>query len=135
MGKETLEKERVGREGRTYETTEVVGFAGASKSYGGVRAVDGLDLAIGRGETVALLGPNGAGKSTTIGMLLGLLPPDEGTVRLFGGSPRGAVAAGRVGSMLQEAGLPSNVKVAELVAFVRGLYPDELDEAGQGFQT
>jgi ABC-2 type transport system ATP-binding protein len=126
VGKETLEKERVGREGHTYETTDVVGFAGASKSYGGVRAVEGLDLAIGRGETVALLGPNGAGKSTTIGMLLGLLPPDEGTVRLFGGSPRGAVAAGRVGSMLQEAGLPSNVKVAELVAFVRGLYPEPL---------
>ena len=126
MGKEALEKVRVRLRGHAGETTDVVGFAGVSKSYGEVLAVDGLDLAIGRGETVALLGPNGAGKSTTIGMLLGLLPPDEGTVRLFGGSPHGAVASGRVGSMLQEGGLPSNVKVGELVSFVRGLYPEPM---------
>jgi hypothetical protein len=52
VGKETLEKERLERIERTDETTDVVGFAGASKRYGEVRAVDGLDLAIGRGETV-----------------------------------------------------------------------------------
>jgi ABC-type multidrug transport system ATPase subunit len=46
-------------------------FAGVSKSYGTVRAVETLDLEIGSGQAVALLGPNGAGKSTSIGMLLG----------------------------------------------------------------
>jgi ABC-2 type transport system ATP-binding protein len=126
MGKEALEKARVEQRRQTGKTTNVVDFVDASKSYGQVLAVDGLDLAVGRGETVALLGPNGAGKSTTIGMLLGLLPPDEGTVRLFGGSPHGAVAAGKVGCMLQEAGLPSSVKVGELVSFVRGLYPEPM---------
>ena len=50
------------------------------------------------GETVALLGPNGAGKSTTIDMLLGLLPPDTGTVELFGTTPAQAIAAGPMGA-------------------------------------
>lgn len=126
MGKGALERNSVGLGGHIGKTADVVGFAGVSKSYGEVLAVDGLDLAIGGGETVALLGPNGAGKSTTIGMLLGLLPPEAGTVRLFGGSPHGAIASGRVGSMLQEGGLPSNVKVGELVYFVRGLYPEPM---------
>src|SRR3712207_3760197 len=48
--------------------------------HGDVLAVDGLDLRIGRGETVALLGPNGAGRSTTVSAVLGLLHPDAGTV-------------------------------------------------------
>ena len=126
MGRQTLDKEHVKRRGQTDRTTNAVSFAGVSKSYGEVRAVDGLDLKVERGETVALLGPNGAGKSTTISMLLGLLPPDEGTVRVFDEPPHEAVAAGRVGSMLQEAGLPGNVKVGELVSFVRGLYPEPL---------
>jgi ABC-2 type transport system ATP-binding protein len=46
-----------------------------SKSYGQVRAVASIDLAIAPGETVALLGPNGAGKTTTIDMVLGLARP------------------------------------------------------------
>jgi ABC-type multidrug transport system ATPase subunit len=62
---------------------------GLTKSFhtpqGAVQAVRGIDIEIARGETVALLGPNGAGKSTTIDMLLGLLPPDAGSVSLFGG--------------------------------------------------
>jgi len=66
-----------------------------SKSYGAVRAVRSIDLAIAPGETVALLGPNGAGKSTTIDMVLGLTCPDSGSVSLFGLSPAQAVAAGR----------------------------------------
>jgi ABC-type multidrug transport system ATPase subunit len=61
---------------------------GLTKSFhtpqGAVQAVR-IDIEIARGETVALLGPNGAGKSTTIDMLLGLLPPDAGSVSLFGG--------------------------------------------------
>ena len=59
-----------------------------------VEAVRSLDLEVADGELVALLGPNGAGKSTTIDMLLGLLPPDAGTVSLFGRPPAEAVAAG-----------------------------------------
>ncbi|MFB8174569.1 ATP-binding cassette domain-containing protein [Streptomyces sp. NPDC055966] len=100
-----------------------VSFTGAVKAYGEVRAVDGVDLDIAPGETVALLGRNGAGKSTTIGLLLGLYEPDAGAVELFGAPPERSVRAGRVGAMLQEARPVPRVTVGELVAFVASRYP------------
>ena len=72
---------------QTRSTAGAVRFTGAAKVFGDVRAVDGIDLEIRRGETVALLGRNGAGKSTAISLLLGLNEPDAGAVRLFGGAP------------------------------------------------
>jgi ABC-2 type transport system ATP-binding protein len=104
-------------------TTPVVGFERVGKSYGNVRAVDGLTLALHPGETVALLGPNGAGKSTTLDLLLGLKQPDTGTVRVLGTSPREAIVAGRVGAMLQSGGLMDEVTVAELVRLACSLHP------------
>ncbi|MFS4094579.1 ATP-binding cassette domain-containing protein [Streptomyces sp. AF1A] len=100
-----------------------VSFTGAVKAYGAVRAVDGIDLDIECGETVALLGRNGAGKSTTIGLLLGLYEPDAGAVELFGSAPERSVRAGRVGAMLQEARPVPRVTVGELVGFVASRYP------------
>ncbi len=55
-----------------------------SKSYGTVRALQGVRFSVGAGEIVGLLGPNGAGKSTTMKAILGLLRPDAGSIRLFG---------------------------------------------------
>jgi ABC-2 type transport system ATP-binding protein len=89
--------------------------------------VDGLDLEIAAGGTVALLGRNGAGKSTTLNMLLGLLPPSAGTVRLFGGTPESAVLAGRVGAMLQDGKAIPRVTVRELITFVAATYPHPMD--------
>src|SRR3954468_4689654 len=57
---------------------------GLTKHFKDVRAVDGIDLAVARGELVALLGPNGAGKSTTLRMLTTLIPPTSGTARVAG---------------------------------------------------
>ncbi|MFB7995040.1 ABC transporter ATP-binding protein [Streptomyces sp. NPDC056002] len=108
----------------TAQATEVVSFERVSKSYGDVRAVDGLTLDLHRGETVALLGPNGAGKSTTLDLLLGLRPADTGTVRVFGTSPRDAIVQGRVGAMLQSGGLMDEVTVAELVKLACALHPE-----------
>ncbi|MEU1985021.1 ABC transporter ATP-binding protein [Nocardia sp. NPDC019395] len=88
-----------------------------------VRAVDGLDLVIEPGEIVAFLGPNGAGKSTTIDMVLGLVTPDSGTARIFGGPPEQAVAAGRISAVLQSGGLLPDLTVAETVRLVAALYP------------
>ncbi|MDT0549872.1 MULTISPECIES: ABC transporter ATP-binding protein [Streptomyces] len=113
----------------TAADTPVVEFAGVAKHYGAVRAVKGIDLTIRRGESIALLGRNGAGKSTSIGILLGLLPPSEGRVRLFGGAPEAAVRSGRIGAMLQEGALITRVTVRELVAFVAGTYPRPLPVA------
>ncbi|MFD5521262.1 ATP-binding cassette domain-containing protein [Streptomyces sp. NPDC127066] len=104
-------------------------FRGAVKTFGDVRAVNGLDLDVASGETVALLGRNGAGKSTAISLLLGLNEPDEGSVALFGGSPRESVRAGRVGAMLQDARPVPRVTVQELVSFVAGRYPAPLPVA------
>ncbi len=58
---------------------------GIAKHFGGVRAVDGVDLTVKRGEILGLIGPNGAGKSTLIRLILGQLAPDAGTVRLGSG--------------------------------------------------
>ncbi|MFD8420473.1 ATP-binding cassette domain-containing protein [Streptomyces sp. NPDC059466] len=61
--------------------------SGLRKSFGGTRALDGLDLRVAAGEVHGFLGPNGSGKSTTIRVLLGLLRADAGTVRLLDGDP------------------------------------------------
>ena len=108
------------------DTGSAVSLSGVAKSYGSVLAVAGVDLRINRGEIVALLGPNGAGKSTLINMMLGLLPPDEGEIRLFGRTPARAVRSGQVGAMLQEGGLIPRVTVKELVGFVRGTYENPM---------
>jgi ABC-2 type transport system ATP-binding protein len=103
-----------------------VKLEGVSKRFGRLLAVDGLDLEIPRGAMVALLGPNGAGKTTTVKLLLGLLEPDGGRVRVLGGGPREAVAGGRIAAMLQDGGFMPGVKLIELLRFAAGLYPDPL---------
>jgi len=104
---------------------------GLAKSFktptGPVHAVQGIDVAIERGQTVALLGPNGAGKSTTIDMLLGLLPPDAGSATIFGRTPGEAVAAGAIGAMLQGGAVIREVTVRELMSMMAALYPNALD--------
>jgi ABC-2 type transport system ATP-binding protein len=102
-------------------------LTGLTKSFGAVRAVQGINLDISPGETVALLGPNGAGKSTTIDLILGLAEPDAGTVAVFGRSPVDAVAAGAVGAMLQTGGLLRDLSVRELVTMMASMYPHPLD--------
>jgi ABC-2 type transport system ATP-binding protein len=104
-------------------TETVVKFESVTRRFGAVQAVDGLDLTIGRGQTVALLGANGAGKSTTISLLLGLLAPHAGQVHVLGETPERAVAAGRVGAMLQEGGLMPGVTVRGLVELACRIYP------------
>ncbi len=104
----------------------VVRLRGVTKTFGAIHAVDGIDLEIRRGETVALLGPNGAGKTTTISMMLGLLEPTTGTVRMFGMSPVEAIQHSRIGAMLQEGKLMPGIRVEEFIDFIRGLHPAPL---------
>jgi ABC-2 type transport system ATP-binding protein len=63
---------------------DVITVSGLRKHFGEVRAVDGIDFAAPRGATLGLLGGNGAGKTTTIAMLLGLLIPTAGSIRILG---------------------------------------------------
>ncbi|GAB3563428.1 ABC transporter ATP-binding protein [Arthrobacter alkaliphilus] len=88
---------------------------GTGKSFGKVHAVRGLDLTVQPGEVVAFLGPNGAGKTTTIDMILGLSAPDQGSVSIFGHTPRGAIARGQVAAVMQTGGLLRDISVRETV--------------------
>jgi len=104
----------------------VLEMRGVRKEYGEVTALDGMDLAVEQGEIVAVLGPNGAGKTTTFELLLGLIRPTTGSVRVLGEEP-GPRVRGRIGAMLQSAGLPEQVTVRELVRLIGRSYPQSLD--------
>src|SRR3984885_5923591 len=108
---------------RSTSSTPVVSFVNVSKTYGSLKAVDGLSLDLRPGETTALLGPNGAGKSTSLDMLLALRKPTSGKITMFGSDPYHAVKSGRVGAMLQSGGLMPEVTVRELVTLVTSFQP------------
>ena len=97
------------------------------RTFGATLAVAGVDLEVREGEIYGFLGPNGAGKSTTIDLLLGLQAPDAGSATIFGQAPSDAIAAGRVGAMLQIGGLLSNLTVRELLMMVAAFYRSPLD--------
>ena len=101
----------------------MVEIAGLQKSYGSLKAVDGVSFSITRGETFGLLGPNGAGKTTTISMLVGLLKPDGGTVRIEGGEdPANAPARRRIGVSPQSLAIYDDMTGWENVEFFASLY-------------
>jgi len=105
---------------------------GVKKAFADVKAVDGLDLEVARGECFGLLGPNGAGKTTTIEICEGLTAPDDGTVEVLGLNWR--TGAGelrqRIGIQLQETQFPDKLTVEETLRmfrsfFKRGISVDE----------
>jgi ABC-2 type transport system ATP-binding protein len=97
---------------------------GVSKHYGALRALNGIDLELRSGELLALLGPNGAGKTTAIGLLLGLIRADAGSVELFGRDPQDIAARRQIGVMLQDAQLPPTLRVGELIRLTASYYPN-----------
>ena len=112
------------------QASPAVVFRDVTKVYNGrVTALDHVSFEIPRGATVALLGPNGAGKSTAIDTMLGLRKPTSGDVQVLGMSPAAAVAAGKIGGMVQTGGLPDGAKVSELIALFRQLYRGRRSQA------
>ena len=94
---------------------------GVSRSFGQVKAVENLTLSMGKGEVTGFLGTNGAGKTTTIKMLIGLMRPTSGTVRLFGGDPSDAAMRARIGYMPEMAYYYPYLNVRELLSFYGGV--------------
>src|SRR5690606_3273129 len=103
-----------------------VSIKGLNKHFGlgerTVKAVDGLDLSIRRGEVVALLGPNGAGKTTTLDILLGLPDPSKGALSVYGQKPIKAAKAGVIAGVLQTGGLLSDLNVRETIEVIASLH-------------
>ena len=101
--------------------SEAVRIENASRSFGAVKAVDGLSLTLNAGEVMGFLGTNGAGKTTTIKMLLGLLRPTEGSVAVLGGDPSDSSVRAKVGYMPEIAYYYPYLNARELLSFYGGI--------------
>jgi ABC-2 type transport system ATP-binding protein len=94
------------RAGEGPAMTSVIETHDLTKTYGSVRALDGLTLSIPRGGVYGVLGPNGAGKSTLFRILLGLIRPTDGTASVLGGAVGDVAAMRRMGSMIETPRFP-----------------------------
>jgi ABC-2 type transport system ATP-binding protein len=108
------------------QASVVARLDGVNKNYGSIRALRGVDFQARAGELVALLGPNGAGKSTVIKLLLGLMPPHGGNVRVFGADPTNPENRTRTGAMLQVGRVPETLRVREHIDLFSSYYPKPL---------
>ncbi|HEV8377138.1 MAG TPA: ATP-binding cassette domain-containing protein [Candidatus Polarisedimenticolia bacterium] len=105
------------------------------KTFGSFRAVDGISLEIPRGIIFGLIGPNGAGKTTTIRMILDILRPDSGEVRVFG-LPSGKQVKDKTGYLPEERGLYRKTKVLEMLEYqgaIRGASPAQARREAAGW--
>jgi ABC-2 type transport system ATP-binding protein len=123
----TLEQTQI--ETTTHSGLIVASLEGVNKNYGKVRALRGVDFRVRAGEVVALLGPNGAGKTTAVKLLLGLMPPNSGRARVFGGDPTNPENRMRTGAMLQVARVPETLRVREHIDLFSAYYPKPMDAA------
>ena len=102
------------------KTMNAVELERIKKTFGKTIAVDDLSLQVPQGSIVGFIGPNGSGKTTTMRMILNILYPDSGTVRIFGDMRRGAVTD-RIGYMPEERGLYRRMRVREILQFYGSL--------------
>ena len=103
---------------------------GLRKRFDGTLAVDGVSLSVPAGTVFGLLGPNGAGKTTTIRMLMDIIGPDEGEVRVFG-HLRTRADLDRIGYLPEERGLYRKMTVREQLLFLGELHGVDKKELGR----
>ena len=103
--------------GAAVDTTAVLETVGLSKSFGGVKAVDGADVVFHQGRINALIGPNGSGKTTFFNCVTGMIRPDAGTVRYLGADitrrPPHRIAAAGIGRSFQQCRIFPRLTVLE----------------------
>jgi ABC-2 type transport system ATP-binding protein len=107
----------------------VASLEGVNKNYGAVQALKGVNFRVRAGEVVALLGPNGAGKTTAVKLLLGLLQPNTGKVRVLGGDPTNPENRMRTGAMLQVGRVPETLRVREHIDLFSSYYQNPMPAA------
>src|SRR5690606_30330318 len=96
----------------------VIETRGLTKTYGAVRALDGLDLSIPRGGVYGVLGPNGAGKSTLFRILLGLIRPTDGAASVMGGPVNEVSHMRRMGSMIETPRFPPYMTARQVLRWL-----------------
>ena len=99
----------------------VLEIEGVSKSFGKVQAVRDINFSVKTGRIYGVLGPNGAGKTTTIRMIMNILLPDSGQIRLFGQSMNDGLKR-RIGYLPEERGLYAKMKVLDMLVFLGELH-------------
>ncbi|AUZ40480.1 MULTISPECIES: ABC transporter ATP-binding protein [Bacillus] len=105
---------------------EAVSVSNVTKQFQHKTAVNNISFSMKKGEIAAILGPNGAGKTTVISMILGLLKPSEGEIKLFNRVPDDQQVREQIGVMLQEVSVMPGLKVNEILELFRSYYPNPL---------
>jgi len=108
--------------------TDILAVRDVRKTFGVVRAVDGVSFTVRRGTITGLLGRNGAGKTTTIRMITGIFMPDSGSIEWHGGTD-GRPFGDRIGYLPEERGLYKQMRVGELLLFlaeIKGCRPADV---------
>lgn len=97
---------------------DILAVRDVAKTFGSLRAVDGVSFTVRRGTITGLLGRNGAGKTTTIRMITGIFMPDSGKIEWLGGENKGVEFRDRIGYLPEERGLYKQMKVFEHLLFL-----------------
>jgi ABC-2 type transport system ATP-binding protein len=98
-----------------------------NKTFGATRAIDGLSLVVPRGATYGLIGPSGAGKTTAIRMIMSILFPDSGSLRVLG-QPSALAAKDRIGYLPEERGVYPKMRVRAFLSYIGRLKSPDRDK-------
>ncbi len=113
----------------TAPSEPVLQVDGLVRTFGALRAVDGVSFTVGRGELVTMLGPNGAGKTSTLDACTGFVKPDAGSIRVLGLDPwrQAGRLRPRIGVMLQAGGAHAAARTAQMLRVIADCSADPLD--------
>jgi ABC-2 type transport system ATP-binding protein len=112
--------DELGRKGKANAAMNVVEVSQVNKSFKGIKVVDNVSFTIGQGEIFGMVGPNGAGKTTTIRMLMDIIKPDSGEIKILG-EPINEAIKNRIGYLPEERGLYRKLTVSESLSYLSAL--------------